>query len=149
MAIQNWTIEDLRKEISNSISFRSLLPKLGLKYSGSNSIRIKAICIEHGIDFTHFQLKILPNNAKPIEELLNSNNTSSANLRKRLIKENIFEHKCMSCNLRKWLNQPVPLELHHIDGNRKNNNLVNLQLLCPNCHAFTSNYRGKNKPKRT
>ena len=37
------------------------------------------------------------------------------------------------------------LELHHIDGNHSNNELSNLTLLCPNCHALTDNYRGKNK----
>lgn len=40
--------------------------------------------------------------------------------------------------------------MHHIDGNYKNNNLSNLQLLCPNCHSQTDNYCGnanKNKKK--
>ena len=43
------------------------------------------------------------------------------------------------------MKHPIPLELHHIDGNNQNNNLTNLTLLCPNCHAMTDNYRGKNK----
>ena len=38
----------------------------------------------------------------------------------------------------------MPLEIHHIDGNHKNNHLENLQILCPNCHALTNNYRGRN-----
>ena len=38
----------------------------------------------------------------------------------------------------------IPLELHHKDGNKFNNNLSNLELLCPNCHAFTNTYRTKN-----
>lgn len=33
----------------------------------------------------------------------------------------------------------------HKDGNNINNNLSNLELLCPNCHALTDNYREKNK----
>ena len=40
--------------------------------------------------------------------------------------------------------EPIPLELHHKDGNRYNNQLDNLMLLCPNCHALTENYRAKN-----
>jgi predicted RNA-binding Zn-ribbon protein involved in translation (DUF1610 family) len=36
------------------------------------------------------------------------------------------------------------LEVHHKDGNRRNSNLDNLKLLCPNCHAMTENYRALN-----
>lgn len=52
-----------------------------------------------------------------------------------------------------WVNpysQSSILEIHHIDGNRNNNLENNLQVLCPNCHAMTENYRGlnaKNKQK--
>lgn len=38
----------------------------------------------------------------------------------------------------------IPLEIHHINGNHKDNHLENLQILCPTCHALTNNYRGKN-----
>ena len=57
-------------------------------------------------------------------------------------------HQCEMCHNTEWLNRPIPLETHHIDGNPNNNKDTNLQLLCPNCHAFTPNYKGKNrKPK--
>jgi predicted RNA-binding Zn-ribbon protein involved in translation (DUF1610 family) len=36
------------------------------------------------------------------------------------------------------------LELNHKNGTPTDNRLENLELLCPNCHAFTDNYRGKN-----
>ena len=68
----------------------------------------------------------------------------SHKLKLRLIKEGIKSHKCENCNKSKWLNKPIPLELEHIDGNRYNHKIDNLKLLCPNCHAFTSTYRGKN-----
>lgn len=42
------------------------------------------------------------------------------------------------------MGQPIPLELHHKDGNKNHNELSNYELLCPNCHAFTDSYRGKN-----
>ena len=54
---------------------------------------------------------------------------------KKLLKENIKERKCESCGLTEWKGEEIPLELHHIDGNHFNNDLDNLQLLCPNCHS--------------
>ena len=36
------------------------------------------------------------------------------------------------------------LQVHHIDGNGFNNELSNLQLLCPNCHSQTDTYAGRN-----
>lgn len=53
-------------------------------------------------------------------------------------------HRCEKCGLTSWLDQKIPLELHHIDGNRRNNDLSNLQLLCPNCHSLTDTFRGRN-----
>lgn len=46
-----------------------------------------------------------------------------------------------------WLDMPIPLELHHKDGEviGPNNLLQNIELLCPNCHALTDNYRGGKK----
>ncbi len=83
----------------------------------------------------------------PIEDILNGDHPQyqSNKLRRRLLEEGYFQYKCYSCNLTEWLNKPIPLELEHIDGNSSNNKLDNLTLLCPNCHAFTTTYRGKNK----
>jgi 5-methylcytosine-specific restriction endonuclease McrA len=39
----------------------------------------------------------------------------------------------------------VPVELHHIDGDSKNNKLDNLILLCPSCHSLTPSFRGLNR----
>ena len=54
-------------------------------------------------------------------------------------------HKCQSCFWEFWQLKPIPLEVHHANGNAKDNALTNLQLLCPNCHAMTDTYKGKNK----
>ena len=53
--------------------------------------------------------------------------------------------KCATCTRKTWLGNPIPLELHHIDGNSGNWRFKNLQLLCPNCHAQTENYKSKNR----
>lgn len=69
-------------------------------------------------------------------------------LLKRLFKENIKEKKCEFCKISKWNDKDAPLELDHIDGNPYNHKLNNLRVLCPNCHAQTSTYRGKNCTKK-
>ena len=50
---------------------------------------------------------------------------------------------CENCQLTEWQGKPIPLEIHHINGINTDNRLENLQLLCPNCHALTDNYRGR------
>ena len=42
----------------------------------------------------------------------------------------------------------IPLEIHHIDGDYCNNTESNLQVLCPNCHSLTPNYKSVNRNGR-
>jgi len=56
-------------------------------------------------------------------------------------------HKCPKCG---WgevhpVTNKVPLEINHIDGDSKNNRPENLEVLCPNCHSLTPNFRALNK----
>ena len=90
--------------------------------------------------------KNIPNKTIPLSEILEGKHPQyqSNKLRLRLLKENIFEHRCYNCGLTEWLNKPIPLELEHRDGQSSNHKLDNLTLLCPNCHSMTSTFRGKN-----
>ena len=67
----------------------------------------------------------------------------SDKLKIRLINEGKLEEKCDNCGLDAWLQNDVPLELDHVNGDHNDNRLRNLRLLCPNCHAQTENYRVK------
>ena len=66
-------------------------------------------------------------------------------LKQRLLKEGIVVNKCSVCDIEKWNEKELNMELDHIDGNRTNHNIKNLRMICPNCHAQTSTYRAKNK----
>lgn len=67
-------------------------------------------------------------------------------LKKRLVEESYKEDKCEECGLENtWNGNPLTLELDHIDGDRTNNSLDNLKILCPNCHTQTCTYKSKNK----
>jgi len=58
-------------------------------------------------------------------------------------------HQCECCKNTEWLGQPITLQVHHKDGDKTNNELDNLQLLCPNCHSYTDNFGIKNKKRDT
>lgn len=45
----------------------------------------------------------------------------------------IYPHECELCGYNEFIEI---LEVHHIDGNRKNNSAENLIILCPNHHAM-------------
>ena len=55
-----------------------------------------------------------------------------------------YGRKCWCCQNTQWMDAPIPIELDHVDGNATNNDPANLRLLCPNCHAQTPTYKGKN-----
>lgn len=48
------------------------------------------------------------------------------------IKLGLIKSKCAKCGY----TDIQALQVHHIDRNRKNNNLDNLQVLCCNCHRL-------------
>lgn len=81
------------------------------------------------------------------QKLKNGQHIKDATLRYYLM--NIRDQKCEDCGLDKWKDRPIPLDVHHKDGDSKNNSMENLQLLCKNCHALTDNYGAKNIGKGT
>lgn len=64
-------------------------------------------------------------------------------LKIKMLRDGIRERKCERCDGAEWLGEPIPLELHHKNGNRQDNRDENIDLLCPNCHALTDNNSGK------
>jgi Zn finger protein HypA/HybF involved in hydrogenase expression len=143
--------EDLRKAVKTSTSIRQVLEKLDIVPAGGNyqttNRRIKKL----NIDISHFtgqawnRGKVI-GPKRPIEEYLIENSVvQSFKLKGRLIAEGLKEHKCECCGITEWNGKPAPIELDHINGNHHDNRLENLRILCPNCHAQTDTYRGKNK----
>lgn len=110
-------------------TLNSYLEKMGIKYEGNQGGKGLE---KHSTSY------------KSAAEYAQEANVKSVRLKEKLLKEGIKEYKCELCNLDMWLDQPIPLELHHVDGNHYNNDFSNLQILCPNCHAQQNNNSGKN-----
>jgi Zn finger protein HypA/HybF involved in hydrogenase expression len=62
-----------------------------------------------------------------------------------LIREKYFEYKCLECGINNWNNKTLILQMDHIDGDKQNNILNNLRLLCPNCHSQTDTFSNRKK----
>lgn len=87
----------------------------------------------------------------PLDQLLVAGRKRGrGHLKHRLIKAGLKENRCERCGITDWMGEPLNMALHHINGDGLDNRLGNLCLLCPNCHAQTDNYGGRNghrKPK--
>jgi hypothetical protein len=145
MSNKKYTKEKLEPIVKQCKSARAVLLRLGLQCTGGNYSHFYKVCKREEIDISHFngqgwsKGQTFPPK-RPIEVYLsNERYISSHSLRKRLLKEGFFEYKCCHCGLAKWLDKPIPLELHHKDNNHHNNNLSNLSVVCPNCHAYLHN----------
>lgn len=153
---EKYTKEILEPIVKASINYTDVCRKFGITSTGSAWRYIKNKIKEHDIDISHFLGKsthggyrnsYINKIALKKEEVLvlkeNKIKTSSKILRRAMLQSNV-DYKCHICELNKWRENSLTLEIHHIDGNNCNNVLDNLQLLCPNCHSQTENY-GKNK----
>ena len=145
--------EEFEKAIQQSHSIAETCRHLGIKPSGGNYQIVHNAIKKYSIDTNHFTgqgwntgLKFKPLEEKPIDKILVADSSfQSFKLKRRLLQEGLKKHICEQCGLIEWQGKPIPLELHHINGNNRDNRIENLVLLCPNCHALTESYRGRNK----
>ena len=70
---------------------------------------------------------------------------STFKLKLRLFKEGLKNNKCEICGISEWNGMELKCELDHIDGDRKNHQIDNLRIICPNCHSQTETYRSKKR----
>lgn len=149
-----WTDEDLAAAVAECFSYAAVIKKLGLVPAGGNYMQVQARIRTLELSTAHFtgmgwrkgmHASVTP--VRPIEELLVANgHTQSNTLKKRLFRAGLKTARCEICG---WAKQSedgrIPVELDHINGDRFDNRLENLRILCPNCHSLQLTHRGRNK----
>ena len=110
-------------------TLNSYLQKMNIEYNGNKGGK---------------GIKINPNYMTTEDYIKNSTCIKSQLLKIKLIRDGIKEDKCEICGVSIWQGVKLPLELHHKDGNHFNNDLNNLQILCPNCHSIQEGNSGAN-----
>ena len=129
-------MDNLQTLINESDSLFDILMKQGRKGTNENIEQLKKELEEQNIDYSALPVKTILEK-QPIEEILvEDSNYQSSKLKKRLIEAGLKEDRCEGCGIdNEWNGKPLTLQVHHINGNHKDNRIENLQILCPNCHS--------------
>jgi hypothetical protein len=121
----------------------------GVKKQEGNYTYISKLIKKYKIDTSHFIDQRGGNRKeKELSEYLVKDKFLTLNgnrLKEKLYSSNLKERKCEFCGQGEvWNGKKISLILDHIDGDRKNNLIENLQILCPNCNATLDTHCGRN-----
>lgn len=154
MRKRNYSDEEFIVAVKTSFSIREVLRKIGVRPTGGNYDVAKRRIIALKLETEHLtgrgHLKGRSHcwaKKTPTLDILVKNSKyggGSSKIKNRLFKEGLLEEKCSVCGINEWRGQKLALELEHKNGDRFDNQIENLTILCPNCHSLTSTYRGRN-----
>ena len=158
MKTKRWNEEKLRKAVKDSTSIRQVIKKLGLIEAGGNYEQIKTWIKKLNLNTGHLKGKAwnkgligIGTPLIPLEKILVENSTyQSHKLKNRLFSDGRLNAECELCKwAKKSIDDRIPLELDHINGDRHDNRIENLRILCPNCHSLQPTHRGRNKNRNS
>lgn len=140
----------LLSAVALSSSLGECLRRLGLSHTGNSRKRLRAAIAEHKADTSHVtaddpnRSRAFPE-AKPLaDHLVIGSLIGSTNLKEKLWAAGLLPKQCQICGIGAvWNGLPLVLQLDHINGNRRDNRLPNLRILCPNCHSQTHTFAGR------
>ena len=146
----DWNKNNIEKVIKEAHSYSEALKLLKIPVQGNNintlKNKLKEFNLKLEIDYSKTYSNRNKNREVNIEEYLNNSKAiSSTKLKLKLLALKIKENKCECCGISEWMGKPIVCELHHINGDPTDNRIENLQILCPNCHSLTENFRSRNR----
>lgn len=145
--------KEIIENLPTSTSMKNLIEKIGTCVAGSAYRILNRRIAELTLNTDHWKIyqkefltKIANQNEIPLENyLIDGSNIGSNALKKKIFKLNLLKNECIICGqLPEWNGKELVLQLDHINGNRNDNRLENLRILCLHCHSQTETYGGKN-----
>ena len=146
--------KEVQKIFDMSASYAEVISRLGLSMRKQLYVTLTEYIWKNNINLEKF---FLNQENKPKcnykrlskEDIFKKNSTFSGSLLKKIQEFSLKDcSKCEICGASEWMGKPLALQVHHKDGDHTNNELENLQILCPNCHSQTDNYGSKNTKKK-
>ena len=142
---EKFSEEEVRQFVKDSTSYAGLARKIGYDDASKNGSAYRAVhqmITALNLDTSHFKGQGWNKDNFDYSRFKYGKKIKTANALNAIV--SLRGYKCENCSLEEWQGEKIPLEIHHIDGDELNSDLSNLQILCPNCHALTDNYKGKN-----
>lgn len=148
-----YTPEQFSPIVETSKSYSDVARKMGLSTGHGNRKTIIRYISKYGLDISHFdagyeRARKEANSRKGLEDILveQSEYANMQSLKRKLFKFGLKTNICEECGQdEKWRGKRISLHLDHVNGNNKDNRLLNLRILCPNCHAATGTYGNKKR----
>lgn len=156
-------IKELRKMASTARSLAEIARHLGLNpNSGQVYKKVHKLIEDNGISCpqlmgqgwskgqTRDTSTSVDNVARKLEVLWkkvfckNSDFRSRHEIIRRLLRSKHWDYACQCCGISEWQGQKLSLQLHHKNGIKNDHRIINLELLCPNCHSQTPTFAGRN-----
>jgi hypothetical protein len=140
----------VRAAVAASVSIAATLRKLGVADNSRGRAWLREQVAAAGIDDSHFlgqahqRGRPGPKRVRPAAEVLvkreDGSRTGTFLLRRAMAQMGVAE-LCAQCGTGPvWRGKPMTLEVDHVNGDRNDDRLENLRLLCPNCHAVTGTW---------
>lgn len=143
--VEKLSDKDFAEIVAKSSTIKEVSEALGYSSSRSARKRTSARIERMGLNTKHFRNWVQYGMVPTIELLVKNSSINNQTVKKRVLKEGLLKNECSECG-NKGFHNGLPLVLHmdHVDGDKTNNELINLRMLCPNCHSQTKTFGGRN-----